>query len=352
MASAVGLDIGTSGVRVVEAVASPRSVSIKKALAMPLKPGIIVDGEVRDPAGLTAALRILWGDSRLSHAKANIVVGSHPMVTIRSHDMLYLPRAGDRDAVVAADAKIVMPNAAEGMYIGHHVADIYNHVDLDTSEKTLRAQVALVGVNKSSLDSMLDCVVRAGINLNSVDITDFALARMVSKASSGGSLIDVIIHVGATSVTITGLRNNQFVYQTNKNQFSGDALTLDIADGLNISVEEAERSKVLFGVTELRPGEPNPNTAISQWVTSLVREIHDSINEMIQAHGMPVGRVWVSGGGRGLPMIASRLSAVLDPTAQVALLEPTGWVSNPEKLDDVRKTGQDITAALAAAIQR
>ena len=73
--SVIGLDIGSSAVRAVE-VSPGRTPRIRRAARVPLAPGVVQNGQVRDPDEVTKAVRRLWHENRFSHKVVRLGVGS------------------------------------------------------------------------------------------------------------------------------------------------------------------------------------------------------------------------------------------------------------------------------------
>lgn len=354
MGSVVGLDIGTTGVRAVESVSNGRTATVRRAHAVPLLPGVVVDGVVKDAPALVAALRDLWRKGGFRTRKAALVIGSHPAVSVRSAQVPYLP-TGEKDmaVVVAQKAGQVMPEDASRLYLSHHLAAVEERLD-DKGGKSLEATVAIAGADKLALDSILDAVWSAGIVPTSVDVTSFALARFLAASSSGPGAVDVLIHLGATTVTVTGILDKQFAYDLAMNQFAGEMLTQDIALTLGIAAERAEALKLA--------GPPNPEDPfrdreydisgqLAGFTSALAEGVLESVDSLRRTVGAPLGRVWLSGGESRLPRLAQRLSVELHARGKVAVLDGRAWVRNPEKLREASDaTGQDLTVALAASV--
>lgn len=357
MGSVVGLDIGTTGVRAVETSTSGRTVTVKRAHAVALPHGTFSEGKVRDKAALVAALRQLWRGGRFNTRKAAIVVGTHPAVLVRGAVVDWVPSKSDLDAIVHAQAGNVLPTAVDHMHVDYHVADVYD-IEGEDGKTLTKASVAVVGIDKVSLNSILDCVWAAGVHPVSVDVTAFALARFIAQASSGPGLIDVVINLGATTVTMAAIVDKQFVAELPLNAYGGDNLTTEIVLNSGLSNEEAEKLKLLDHSQGDRLSGFDPRdieeakNSVNQWATALVRSIRANISETVHTHGMPVGRVWLAGGEARLPNLAARLSAELGGSSRVAVLDPTAWVSRPEKLQQAaEKTKQDLTSAVAASVR-
>jgi type IV pilus assembly protein PilM len=353
MGSLVGLDIGTTGVRAVESVSNGRTATVRRAHAVPLLPGVVVDGVVKDAPALVAALRDLWRKGGFRTRKAALVIGSHPAVSVRSAQVAYLPSPKDMAVVVAQKAGQVMPEDASRLYLSHHLAAVDERLD-DKGGKTLEATVAIAGADRLALDSILDAVWSAGIVPTSVDVTSFALARFLAASSSGPGAVDVLIHLGATTVTVTGILDKQFAYDLAMNQFAGEMLTQDIALTLGIAPDRAETLKLA--------GPPNPEDPfrdrdfdisgqLAGFTSALAEGVLESVDSLRRTVGAPLGRVWLSGGESRLPRLAQRLSVELNARGKVAVLDGRAWVRNPEKLREASDaTGQDLTVALAASV--
>ena len=83
---AIGLDIGTSGVRAAELSFGKGRVTLEKFGQVALPTGAVRDGEVVDPDAVAEALRELWSATRLSTKK--VVLGvANGRVIVRQVDL-------------------------------------------------------------------------------------------------------------------------------------------------------------------------------------------------------------------------------------------------------------------------
>lgn len=353
MGSVVGLDIGTTGVRAVESESNGRTATVRRAHAVPLPSGVVVEGVVKDTSALVAALRDLWRKGGFRTRKASLVIGSHPAVSVRSAQVAYLPSAKDMAVVVAQKADQVMPDDSTRLYLSHHLAAVEERLD-DKGGKHLEATVAIAGADKVALNSILDAVWAASIVPTSVDVTSFSLARFLAASSSGPGAVDVLIHLGATTVTVTGILDKQFAYDLAMNQFAGEALTQDIAVTLGISTERAEALKLAgppSAEDPFRERDLDISGQMAGFVSALAGGVLEAVDSLRRSVGAPLGRVWLSGGESRLPRLAARLAVELNAQRKVAVLDGGAWVRNPEKLREASDaTGQDLTVALAASV--
>ena len=88
--SAVGLDIGTSGVRAAELTFGKGVSTLQRFGQVALPTGAVKDGEVVDPDTVAGALKQLWSQARFSSKK--VVVGvANQKVVVRQVDLPWLP---------------------------------------------------------------------------------------------------------------------------------------------------------------------------------------------------------------------------------------------------------------------
>ena len=354
MGTVIGLDIGTTGVRAVETASPGRSLIVKHAAALPLPAGVIDDGQIKDPALLTTALRALWRRGRFSHKRVRLTVGWHPQVLVRPVDMPWMASRADMAGLVADKAAKDMPIDPSTLYLDHHVTAVYDRLSEDGA-KTAWADVAVVGVSKDLVDNVLEAVGDAGLDPDSVDITTFALARLVALASSGPGRVDLLVHLGASTGTIVGVVDGQPVFTQPLNEFAGQALTSRMCSTLGVTPEHAEDLKAgeapsrLFGARRT-----DPTAILAAWTTALAAAVCETISYVTVQLSKPVGRVWLAGGGSHLATLAPRIGAEIGQGTQVIVLDPGTWVHHPELLSAAANAGtgpsQDMTVALAATM--
>src|SRR5437773_8739906 len=85
----VGLDIGSTAVRAAE-VASGDVPVLARAAQVPLPPGAVENGEVRQPDVVSEALKELWGRSRIRSRQVRMGVGNQRVV-VREIALPWLP---------------------------------------------------------------------------------------------------------------------------------------------------------------------------------------------------------------------------------------------------------------------
>ena len=88
--SAIGLDIGTSGVRAAELSFGKGQVTLEKFGQVALPEGAVRDGEVIDPDAVGAAIKQLWSHTKFSSKKVVIGVANQKVI-VRQVDLPWMP---------------------------------------------------------------------------------------------------------------------------------------------------------------------------------------------------------------------------------------------------------------------
>src|SRR6478672_8726041 len=87
--SAVGLDIGTSGVRAAELTLGKGTATLERFGQVALPAGAVRDGEVADADAVAAAIKQLWAHAKFSTKK--VIVGvANQKVVVRQVDLPWM----------------------------------------------------------------------------------------------------------------------------------------------------------------------------------------------------------------------------------------------------------------------
>ena len=349
MTSIVGVDIGATGVRAVEVSTSGGSLAVKRAGTQPLPPGTVVAGAVADPVQVTAALKALWRKSRIKSKQVSLVLGGNQQVLVRTAVVAYLPNPALLRGLVEAEAKEALPVALESVYLDHHVLGVRTEMT-DTPEGRRSRKVAdvmIIGADRDVVDAMVTPCEDAGLQVVGIDIAPFALTRMVAAAGADSARLDFIVHFGAETVMLVGTVNGQTKVIRSLNEYAGKSVTLQIQDNFDLSLENAEKIK-LEASRDLEDGmDSDATNLLNSWISAIVREVRTTMSHAQNGLHLPIGRVWLSGGGAHLGGLAGRLGAELG--VPVNILDPRAWTTRPDKLRAAFASGQDLTLALAAA---
>jgi type IV pilus assembly protein PilM len=311
---AIGLDIGSSAVRAAELESrrggAPR---LTRYGQVSLPTGAVVDGEVLEPVVVAEALRQLWAVTGLRGRNVAVGVASQ-RVTVREIDLPELSEAELADAV-RLQAADLLPISVEQALLDYVVVDRYR-----VSEDRWNLRLLLVAAEREMVERLLVPVTAAKLRPVRVDLDAFALLRSLVSAVPVSDDAGLVVDVGAsvTKITVHRAGSPLFVRMV---RLGGDAATRQIQTALELSWEEAEKSKLdassaTAGGDVLDPDDERAR-ALQTSVDRLVREIGHSLDFFRSQHAdVDVRHVVLSGGGSLVPDLVERLYSELELPVQ------------------------------------
>lgn len=187
--------------------------SIGRVASMELDQGVAVDGEVKDTAELSRALKDLFARHGFPR---NVRLGvANQQIVVRHLDMPLIQDQAERDAAIrfqAADA-IAMP-------LDEAVLDYQPVGAAEGADGVVRERLLVVAARESMIAQLVGAVKGAGLKPDSIDLNAFALVRMLGDSAGPevdmnaparvichlGGVINLAIAVGSTCVFTRPLR--------------------------------------------------------------------------------------------------------------------------------------------------
>ena len=305
--AAVGLDIGTSGVRAAELSLGKSGATLERFGQVALPPGAVRDGEVVDPDTVAGAIKQLW--SQASFGSKRVAVGvANQKVVVRQVDLPWLPLDELRKSLQFQVADFVPMPLDQAILDFHPIEEVTN----EQGGRMLR--VLLVAAHKDMVWGAVKAVQKAGLEPVSVDLTSFAVLRSLTAGAELGlaAPAEALVDVGA-SVT------NIVVHQGGIPRFvrvllmGGEDVTEAVAERLGVPVDQAEAVKQQMGMPS-QPGMPLADHPAARVIetsgSAFVEEVRGSLDYYLASPGAsPLRRVVLSGGGSQLRGLAERLAA-------------------------------------------
>lgn len=230
----IGLDIGSSSVKLVELREGRNGFKLQNLAISPLPPEAIVDGAVMDSVTIIDTIR----DLVTTVTKTKDVVTS-----VSGHSVIV--------------KKITLPLMTESELeesiqweAERHIPFDINDVNIDFqilgygSENPDLMDVILVAAKKDMINDYVSVIMESGLNPVIVDIDSFAVENMLAINYDIDKEDTVAIaNIGATVTNINILKNN--ISGFTRDVFKGgDQITEEIQRQLHIDYEEAEKIKV------------------------------------------------------------------------------------------------------------
>ena len=319
----IGLDIGSTAVRAAE-LSPGTQPTVVRAAQRPLPAGAVENGEVRDPAAVSEALRDLWKDGGFSSGQAWLGVGNQRVI-VREIALPFLPEKELR-ASLSLQVQEFIPMPVDEAVLDYDPIGEFEQDD----RKMLR--MLLVAAQRAMVDLTVQAVQGAGLEPMGLDLIPFALVRAVGTPDISmdldGSGEEAIIDIGAhvTNIVVHDRGATRFVRILPS---GGRDVTIAIARAAGVDDMTAERLK--RGETpEGAPAEEAPPAPVPaegeapsdgapaapkpqqvrqvalQRAAAFVDEVRSSLEfYTAQAREARIARVVVTGGG-------SKLDGLLD----------------------------------------
>ncbi len=237
--TAIGLDIGTSGVRAAELSFGKGGVTLERFGQIAVPEGAVRDGEVMDTAAVASAIKQLWSHTRFSHK--NVVMGvANQRVIVRQVDLPWMPAAELKESL-AFQVQDFLPMPVDQTLLDFHPLEEVTGTGGARLQRGL-----LVAAARDMVLSNVRAVEQAGLKPVMVDLTSFAVLRSVSNIGVVDSEIEALVDIGARVTNIV-VHSGGVPHFVRILLMGGQDVTDAIASNLGVNHEQAEALKHELG---------------------------------------------------------------------------------------------------------
>jgi type IV pilus assembly protein PilM len=337
----VGLKIGASQLAAATVV-NKAEADLVQVARMDLEPGVVVGGEVRDPATLSAALESFFKKNKLP--KRNVRLGiSTNRVGIRTFELPVISDRKQLDNAVRFRAQEVLPVPINDAALDYRVLDEGPATGGDGTQRVL-----LVVTYRELVERYVTACRDAGIQLVGIDLEAFALLRALAapralEAPRDAALVALTVGHDRSTLAVSDGRTCDFARVL---EWGGTNVNAEIARALNITPAAAERIKRIVGLTgdETRDDVPAAHAAAAR--QAIRHQVHALAGELLsslrfyqeQPGSLEISEIVVSGGTAHLSGFAEELQRLLnvpvrvgDPLARVRTgkkVKADGWAGS------------------------
>jgi type IV pilus assembly protein PilM len=230
----VGLDIGSSSIKVVAVKSGKKGVSLGAFGIEPLPPQTIVDGTIMNQGAVVEGIKEIWNRLHLRQREVALAIAGHSVI-IKKIGVPHMTR-DELEEQIPWEAEHHIPFAKDDVEIDYQVINKQN--------ASGQMELLLVAAKKEVVHDYAAVAREAGLLPLVVDVAAFTVqnAFEVNYSMHRGETV-VIINVGAAISNINILRDNVSAF-TRDVTIGGTAFTEEIQKQLNISHDEAEAYKV------------------------------------------------------------------------------------------------------------
>jgi len=301
----IGLDIGTSSIKLVELEESKGSYRLKNFGTAKLPKETIVNGVVINAEPIVNSIKTLMDNLRVTNKSVSMSVSGHPVIIKK----ITLPVTSEEalEPVIETESEQYIPFDLDEVNIDFQILGI-------NEEQQDQMDVMLVAAKKQMIDEYSDVIQSAGLKPVVADIDVFALENMFNlNYTHEEEAIIALVDIGASITNINIIRNEVSVF--NRDVFlGGNQITEEIQKDLSVSYEEAESLKigeVIEGINQ-----EVLDDLILKGASSIAREVQRTLDFFTGSNYTEITHVYLSGGAaktKGLKdVIAEKMTATVE----------------------------------------
>jgi type IV pilus assembly protein PilM len=236
----IGLDISTSGVRLVELSDMGRNeFRLERFATEPLPRGAVVDGNIENIDQVAEAIRRVW---KKSGTRAKFVALGMPPASVITKKLI-LPGGLGEDELeiqVESEANQYIPFALDEVSLDFDIVGPAQNAPEDV-------EVLLAATRKEKVEDRVAVAEAAGLRPTVMDIESYAARSVVDRITSQmregsqGQAI-ALFQIGAQVTHVSVMIDGQTIYEREQ-PFGGTQLTQDIVRTYGLSFEDAEAKK-------------------------------------------------------------------------------------------------------------
>ncbi len=340
----VGIDIGTCYTKVVvaEKVKNkkryfPRIIGTGFAESRGIRHGYIVN-TAEAQKSIKEALRQAEKSSGVVISRAFASIGGMGLQGITSTGKTVVSSAdievkeADMKSVMDAAESQIAPSASSNRKIVHAIPLEYK-LDgqnvlgnpLGLKGGSLEVKAFFITCLEHHINDMIEAIENAGVEV--VDTIASPIASSFVSLTKPQKIAGcVLADIGAETLSIVVFENN-IPISLEIFSIGGNDITNDIALGLKIPLEEAEKIK-LGGITSTSVSQQKLNEIISARLTDIFEMIISHLKKINRHELLPAGII-ITGGGSGMSSIEEKAKAKLNLPSSVVSLSSPGRKDSP-----------------------
>jgi type IV pilus assembly protein PilM len=295
--NALGLDIGSSSVKLVQLRESKKGVQLANFSMAPLPSEAIVDGALMNASAVVDTIQGMIAAQKLKFKDCAVAISGHSVIIKK----ISLPAMTQEelDESIKWEAEQYIPFDVNDVYLDYQI--------LQSRPDQGQMDVLLVAAKKEVVDEYAGVVREAGLDPVVVDVDAFTIYNTFEAAYGfpPGETV-VLIDIGAATISINVVSNGVSMF-TRDISMGGNQFTEEIQKQLNVSYDEAEAYK-LGGEKGVDADSVVPQEVeqVLQSVSdSMAGEIHRSLDFYLATSSEGrVSRVYLSGGTSKVPALA------------------------------------------------
>jgi type IV pilus assembly protein PilM len=297
----IGLDIGTSSIKIAELDVGRRQSSLLAFGIVPTPPQSFNGGDITNAQSLSEAVRQLLTKVKTKRNNAATGLGGTSVIVKR----VMIPKMDEKliPEQIRWEAEQYIPYDINEVNLGFEVLK-------KTGVPSENMDILLIAAVQGHVFKYVEVLTMAGLNCSVVDVAGFALANAF-KANYGdmaGQCVS-ILNIGAAATTMVVLDNSEVVFCRDI-PVGGLNYTADLQKALNVTQDEAEAIKISIGKDATVPVEAQASIdSTHDIVCDEIKASFDFFLNSANAHN--ISRCFVTGGGSRTIGLMDRISKII-----------------------------------------
>lgn len=330
----VGIDIGSSSVKLVQLAEHKGAYTLKNVGILPLPSEAIVDNSLMDTTSIVETIRDLVKSLGTKAADATCSISGNSVIIRKISLPAMTPE--ELEDQIAWEAEQYIPFDINDVNLDFEILD----ADLSASGKMT---VLLVASKKEIINEFVSVFGEAGLKLVVVDVDSFAVQNIFElNYLPPEDDVVALVNIGASIMNLNVIKGGISLF-TRDVQMGGNLYTEEIQRQFALSSEDAERIKITGDFSDTA----RLNDVMSRVNETLSLEIHRSLDFYNStAEDQKIGKVYLSGGCAKVSHLAEVVSEKLGMA--VELMDPLKNITCSEKEFDPEYL-QEISPLIAVA---
>ncbi len=326
---AIGLEIGTSAIKIVEMKAG-NPPTLRALAVRPTPPGSMTDGQVTEPQAIAAEIRAGMAEAKIRNKYVVTSVANQSAIS----RIISVPKMSlkELDEAIKWEAERYIPFPIDEVVFDYDTLD-----DPEKIEGDGQMEVMIAAAQQEVIARLVEVIKLAGLEPVVVDVKPFATARALRgnlvgqhRNEDGTSQPDevlVVLEIGASNSTIALVRGERILMNRNIN-VSGDDFTVAIQKAFSLDFNAAEEVKMQYATATI-PTEDEEDLldfdvnreryspakifdAIRTPLLDLTTEIRRSLEfYRVQSGDINIDRMFLCGGGAKMRGLADAIGDTL-----------------------------------------
>jgi len=316
-----GIDIGNHTIKVAEVKYSGSNVELEKIGSIDTPYGVVGSEDENALGKLADAIKEIKEATNITTKK---FIAALPESVIFSR-VIELPKTeeGKIEETIYWEANQYMPIPVEKVQLD------WLPIQEKQSEGNVIMQILLVAAPKKIIKQYQDLASKTGLELIALETETVATSRLITYKNKFDTPV-LVLDFGANGTDMSVIKGNSLIFAQSLGTGS-DALTKAIANDYGISIQQAEKYKIAYGLLE-NQGDGKIARSLTPVMEIIINELNKTINYFKEhLEESTPGEIYLVGDGAKLLGLPEFLSKRINIPCK--LYDPIQHIKVPGKLE-------------------